>query len=772
MNDLENTKDSELSSESVAVRKGFVHTDAFVMLCLYIGTLIIHILMAQCATIFNLTPDEYSVAAVGAYVNGYDWSSTVSTGGYYGYLQGLFYAPVYLLTDDGFLQYKLMLVINGILMSFAPVIVYYLSRRAFDIKKGASVLFSFICGLYPCYMLLTKFTWNETTCNILPWVFIFLMYKSLSCENTVKKQILSVLGGLTLVAGYATHGRMLALLGAGVVTVLVAFFFLKKRIFCFTGFFASLGAGVVLDYILKDHFQRVLWLSEALDKTPGNTLESTLGRVADAGAEFIGNFVKTTLGHLFYFISATWGFGAICIVIIIACAFMFFKRRIQNMSKNKARPVMEYLTDNDAILTVFAFFVMVAAFVISVVFKSTSSLIEERMDTMIYGRYTEVFYPVAIFTALVLIYRGKLSFIHTFASLCCASAICIMTKIFTVPTVLGGTRMVSGMILGIAPLRYGEGIKELPTAATFDKLITTVMAMLFVLLIIQLLRKKDKRIYQYFCFPLAGLLIYTNVYCYKNYNMTQSKNAVNGANYMIQALSMIEDSGMTVCCYDLTKERYVKAQFLYPDMELVIAKSMAALTELEERPDFIVSDKEDNLNLWFKDVYLVGSIGNTVHLYACNNEAYNYVKDKGLAVSENNIIHYDGAQILTTAEQLKTSGSAAVFEPRTAIYTNYTTLFKSGTYYITARGEGIDRDGVTITLKYNKGESPLNYKVVQKADGVLRIEIKADKKLPNVRFKLTNNTGEDIILDSISIEKGEKVTSYKLAKGVAYNTPV
>jgi len=99
-------------------------------------------------------------------------------------------------------------------------------------------------------------------------------------------------------------------------------------------------------------------------------------------------------------------------------------------------------------------------------------------------------------------------------------------------------------------------------------------------------------------------------------------------------------------------------------------------------------------------------------------------------------------------------------------------LFKSGTYYITARGEGIDRDGVTITLKYNKGESPLNYKVVQKADGVLRIEIKADKKLPNVRFKLTNNTGEDIILDSVSIEKGEKVTSYKLAKGVAYNTPV
>ena len=246
---------------------------------------------------------------------------------------------------------------------------------------------------------------------------------------------------------------------------------------------------------------------------------------------------------------------------------MFLKRRIGNIAANKAgrEAAEEYLADNDALLAVFAFLIMGAAFAVSVLFKCTSSVIDDRMDTMIYGRYTEVFYPVAIYAALVLIYRGKLSIAHSFASLCCASLICVLTKLFTVPAVLGGSRMVSGMILGIAPLRYGEGVKELPTDITFVKIIATVMIMLFVLLIIQFMRKNDSNLYRFFCFPLAGLLLYTNIYCYKNYNMAQSKNAATGAKYISEPLSMTEGSGLSVCLYDVIKERYVKGQFLYPD---------------------------------------------------------------------------------------------------------------------------------------------------------------------------------------------------------------
>ena len=53
----------ENTQKSKAGVPAFLKTDLFVMLCLYAGTLLIHILISLCMTIFNLTPDEYSVTA-------------------------------------------------------------------------------------------------------------------------------------------------------------------------------------------------------------------------------------------------------------------------------------------------------------------------------------------------------------------------------------------------------------------------------------------------------------------------------------------------------------------------------------------------------------------------------------------------------------------------------------------------------------------------------------------------------------------------------------
>ena len=131
-------------------------SDWFLMLALYVVTLAIHVLMTQVATMFNLAPDEYAVTAVAAWFNGYDWSQTVSAGGYYGYFQSLFYIPVFWFVDDPMLQYRVMILINGVLMSFAPVIVYFLARKWFGVRKLSSVFMAIVCGMYPAYLLLTK----------------------------------------------------------------------------------------------------------------------------------------------------------------------------------------------------------------------------------------------------------------------------------------------------------------------------------------------------------------------------------------------------------------------------------------------------------------------------------------------------------------------------------------------------------------------------------------------------------------------------------------
>lgn len=768
-----------------ATATAFFKTEWFVMICLYAGTLLLHILMTLCTTIFNLTPDEYSVTAVAAYFNGLDWRSTVSTGGYYGYFQSLFYIPVFGLTDDPYLRYRLMLIINGILMSFAPVIIYYLSRSAFKVKKAASIVFAAVCGLYPCYMLLTKYTWNETLCNLLPWVFALLMYKSLDCVSTVKKQIFSVLGGLTLVAAYATHGRMLALLAAGVVLELVVFFSMKKkRIFCLMGFYASIVVGFIGDKLMKDYIQSALWRVDE-GKTPTNTIERMFTRLFSTGdgglsvseGVSLEKFFDTLIGHLFYFISSTWGFGAICIVAVIVGIVLYYKRRSSKtvMTENgevdpKSGP---YLDDKHAIFLWFTLLVMGAIFVVSVAFKATSSLYNERADTVMYGRYTEVMYPVAILAGLLVIYRGRFGMGQSFAALCTGAAINLLTMLRVVPVVLGGERFVSAMIMGLAPIRYGEQMKDMFTQQTFLKIIVTTITMLFVWVIIKLIRSHDKNIHWFYSVPLAGLLLYSNIYCYVSYTVPQSKNSAYGSQYMTEAIELLDDDFDSVTCYNLARERYVKAQFLYEDLDVEVVTSFSKLKVLSDKgelPDIILAGKEENLDMWFDGIYRIGDINRTVHVYACTDKAVQWAEDNGLRVSEGGgMVTYTAADVPATTHAVRNGFDEDTADPDrsagegitvtlpngSAVYTNYSTLYKAGSYYFTVYGEGVGSGKVTLTS--DKGENSLDYTITEQSDNVLKVTVIIKEKKENVRFKLSNTGTEPITVTSLTMSNKKDV---------------
>ena len=93
-------------------RENIFLSDWFLMLALYVAALVIHILMTQATSMFNLTPDEYAVTGIAAYANGLDWSRTVSAGGYYGYFQSIFYIPVFSLVSDPAARYQVMLLIR------------------------------------------------------------------------------------------------------------------------------------------------------------------------------------------------------------------------------------------------------------------------------------------------------------------------------------------------------------------------------------------------------------------------------------------------------------------------------------------------------------------------------------------------------------------------------------------------------------------------------------------------------------------------------------
>ncbi len=752
----------------------FVKTDGFVMICLYAVTLLIHILMTLCTTIFNLTPDEYSVTAVAALANGLNWKPTVETGGYYGYFQSIFYIPVFWVTDDPYLRYRLMLVVNGILMSFVPVIVFYLSRNTFKVKKWTSLLFSVICGWYPSYMLLTKYTWNETMCSLLPWVFALLMYKSMGSVDTIKKQIFSVLGGLCLAAAYATHGRMLALVAAGAVLELVVFFSMKKkRVFCLTGFYISLAAGIIADKFIKKYLQSTLWRIDE-GKTPTNTIERVLSKLFGDGSVAneelsISRFVNTLIGHLFYFLTSTWGFGAICVVAVISGIVLYYKRRSKHdssVSKEKTDTAPEKIDENTAVFMWYTLFAMGAVFVVSVIFKATSTLYGERMDTVLYGRYTEMFYALAILAGLLMLYKGWFGLSQCFAALTVGAGINVLTEIFAVPDMLECDRMVSAMIMDISPLRYGESLKDMYTHETFLKMIFTTMLLLFVWVVIMMLRKNDKHIYCYFSYPLAGLLLYSGIFGYFTYTMPQSKNAAAGAKYMTEAIVKLDDEFESITCYQMARERYVKAQFLYPEMDVRIVTSSAALRNLKEKPDILLASNGATAELVIDEARLIGSINSKVLIYACTDEAVRFAEEKGLRVADSGSVYYPAALLPSTVHVIKEGhdenadmdyANTAEDKVRSAlsggaaIYTNYTTIDRAGNYTITVLGENVDEGKITFTC--DEGKTALPYETITSEDNKLEIRFKLSKKTEDIRFKLSGVSKDVVYVDSLSIER-------------------
>ena len=489
--------------------------DRGVMMVIFTVSVIVHSLLTMHMELPAVNPDEIGVASVAAFYSGRDWSALMGqVYYYYGYVQAIFYAPLFLFFSNSYALYKACLIMNGVLMSFIPVIAYHVSTKLGVSRVWQKITVAFCCGADITYIAHSKFMWNEAICSLLPWVLMWVMFMSMDCQKDALRVLWSAAAGVLCAVCYGAHSRLLAVVIAFVMTVLIARIFMNRRIFTLPVFFPALALGFVGEHFCKKTIQQLVWNGKA----SGNTMEAEANRVLglfDEGG--FGRFVSTLFGHIYTFMTSTAGIGALACVVF----FMLIFVRIREWSKNRAgemvngvkvyEPTSKHVySGHITILGIYAFLAVGGSMLLSVLFKFNSGQISAIKDLTMFGRYTDNVAPLAVMLVLVFMFRYRLSV----ANIGWAAIVYAYTcyGFFTVSWQMlekaRGYR--ESPMLGLMPWRIGEDYAKPFTVESFIIMTSVVFTVLAAFAVFTLCtRKHGKELISGLC---CCLFLYTTVF--------------------------------------------------------------------------------------------------------------------------------------------------------------------------------------------------------------------------------------------------------------------
>jgi len=381
------------------------HTDKVCMAVLFIIVLIVHLTVSLRMKMLHMSQDEMGVLATAAYAVGEDWSAVVSKFGYYGYGSSVLYIPIFALTKGPVLRYRLITTLNSVLMSLIPVIAYRIASKYCKAGKKASFIAALMTGLYPGYLLFSKWVWNETMMCLLPWVTALLLFRLYNEQSKGKRIAFSVLLSFTLMYSYAVHGRALGLIAAAMLVIALIAVFQRRLIAEPISFCSSFAVFYIIDHFVKKLVQSKVWLAGS-DGELGNTLGGNTGKIHDyMSFEGFRGLLRIAAGQLSAASASTYGLLVIAAVPAAAV--------IIGGLKKKRRIRKDRLPDEKhniwLLMTVtVAFFA--AAFAISILFLGNEgSHTETRGDYYIYTRYFSNMLGFPIFAAFIYFDRTDMS---------------------------------------------------------------------------------------------------------------------------------------------------------------------------------------------------------------------------------------------------------------------------------------------------------------------------------------------------------------------------
>ncbi len=602
--------------------------DRGVMMVIFTVSVILHSVLAMYMELPAVNPDEIGTASVAAFYSGRDWSALMGQiSYYYGYVQAVFYAPLFLFISNSYVLYKACLIVNGILMSFIPVIAYNISTKLGVTKVWQRLTAALCCGTYITYIAHSKFIWNETICSLLPWVLLWVMFMSMDCQKDAPRVMWSAAAGVLCAVCYGAHSRLLAVVIAFVMTVLIARIFMKRRIFALPVFFPALALGFVGEHFCRKTIQQLVWNGKASANTLEGEYTRILGLFEEGG---FNRFVSTLFGHVYTFMTSTAGLGAVACVVLFMLVFVRIREWSQNRSGEVVDGVKVYEPTSKhtysaqmTIFGIYAFLAVGGSMLLSVLFKFNSGQLSDIKDLTMFGRYTDNTAPLAVLLVLVYMFRYKLTAKNIGWAAIVYGYTCF--GFFTVSWQMiekaRGYR--ESPMLGLMPWRIGEDYTKTFTPQSFIIMTSVAFSVLALFAVFTLCtRRHYKKLMSALC---CLLFAYTTVFAGTIYLPARAEENLKKTEpaRLVSELLYNESASPLIVAYNIGSRSAGLIQFLNLNTRVAIIRKAKNLPE----NCIIIADEEEQLPLQPGSFDYIGTEGG-LSVYALGETARDYMRYK------------------------------------------------------------------------------------------------------------------------------------------------
>ncbi len=613
-------------------------------------------------------PNELSVIAVADFFAGRNWAGVmVSVDYYYGFLQGLVYTPIVLIFEDPFVQYKAMLIMNSVLISFVPVIAYSLSSRMKTGKVWKSLITAFAAGGYCCYFAHTKFAWTETVSLLIPWLIILLVFKSGDCKGKTGRFFASMLTGLVCGISFAAHTRLIAVVLAIILSLILERIFFGKKLINPFGFILSfiLTTSVVL--LVSGILQQYLWCADpTLLK---NTLSEFFADFSDNFAnDGITRMAETLSSQMYYYAASTWGLGAL--------SFCLFAAILSACIKHKHKKEPQTYEMEISVFSFFSIFTIIFTIIFSTLYRYSSEGYGIYQDTMMFGRFIDGVVPFALVFVLIMLFTHSISVNKILGAGAVLGIIYFTFIMSAVPVIVDSSSTRIAPVLGLYPLRVGAASRELLNVDSLMLTMSMTYCVIGVLLVVVSCTKKYRSVI------ISALMTMITVYALIFISVVYLPICVNESiekNASVTELSTHvynQNGAPAITAYNISRHDALMLQFMNRHVTVRVTYEIETVPEnsfLVVRSDEDVSALENSRTPFL----LVAECGD-LRLYAYGERSSAYmvsqdIDEKELESEKEILIPEKTTVVSETTEPVTTIPTSSVTTTeRTPIVTTYT----------------------------------------------------------------------------------------------------